>query len=271
MAKNNSNLQAHPTIGTCIYCGEKKGLSDEHIIPYGLGGKLVLKKASCQSCAKITSNLELRLLRGQWRPYRKILGIESRSGNYPKYLAAQLVRPYSPNIPIQIKSDEVPFVAFLEFDIPSILVGEERNQRPSAKAMYLKTIAQGPSHVLENGNIRLLRHGEKIEYPMNFDSNDVLRLVAKIAHGISIYQNGLDGCKDYFLPKLILGSGDGALTYIGGCSSELLKPTLPGQGLHSTFERISNEFRIVNVQFFRDSGDPPPIYEAVVGTIKKTT
>jgi hypothetical protein len=85
---------------------------------------------------------------------------------------------------------------------------------------------------------------------------------------MSIYQNGLDGCKDYFLPKLILGNGDGALTYVGGCSSELLKPILPGKGLHSTFERISNEFRIVNVQLFRDSGDAPPIYEAIVGTVK---
>jgi hypothetical protein len=122
--------------------------------------------------------------------------------------------------------------------------------------------------VLDNGTIRQLRLGEKIEYPMSFESSDVLRLIAKIAHGISIYKNGLDGCNNYFLPKIILGNGDGALTHVGGCSNDLLKPILPGQGLHSTIERLNDGFRIVNVQFFRDSGDPPPIYEAIVGTIK---
>ncbi len=35
-------------IGRCIYCGGRKGLLDEHIIPYGLGGNLVLPEASCK-------------------------------------------------------------------------------------------------------------------------------------------------------------------------------------------------------------------------------
>jgi HNH endonuclease len=270
MAPAKSNKQASPIIGSCIYCGEKNGLSDEHIIPYGLGGNQVLKKASCKSCADITSNLEGRLLRGQWRPYRKILGIQSRR-NYPNYLPAHLVQLYAPKIPIQVKSDDYPLVIFFDFDIPSVLIGKERPEPPFAKVVGAKIIRPYPSRVLDNGAIRQLRSGEKIEYPMSFESSDVLRLVAKIAHGISIYQNGLDGCIDYFLPKLILGNGDGALTYVGGCSSEYLKPILSGNGLHSTFERISSGYRIINVQFFRDSGDPPPIYEAVVGTVKTQT
>jgi hypothetical protein len=52
------------TAASCIYCGtqadqtEAKELSDEHIIPYALGGNLVLPKASCDRCAKETHAFE---------------------------------------------------------------------------------------------------------------------------------------------------------------------------------------------------------------------
>jgi hypothetical protein len=197
-----------------------------------------------------------------------VLNIQTRSGKYPKYRPAELVHPYGPRTPVQIKSDDYPIVVFLDFETPSILKGKRINDSPYAKEAYLKFIGSNPNYVLDGGVIRTLKQGEKVEYPINFESSDILRFIAKVAHGVSIYKFGLDSCKEYFLPNLVLGNGDGALTYIGGCSSEILKPTLPGNELHSTFERISNEYRIVNVQLFRDFRDPPPIYEAIVGTVK---
>src|ERR1035438_6485645 len=51
-------------IGRCIYCGTTEGrLSDEHVTPYGLSGRLVLVDASCDRHAKVTSALEKRILR----------------------------------------------------------------------------------------------------------------------------------------------------------------------------------------------------------------
>lgn len=38
-------------VNVCIYCGGTGALSDEHIIPFGLGGRWVLPKASCAECA----------------------------------------------------------------------------------------------------------------------------------------------------------------------------------------------------------------------------
>ena len=52
------------SVGECVYCGAKDGLSDEHIVPFGLGGNIVLPDASCQSCVKITSAFEGRVLGG---------------------------------------------------------------------------------------------------------------------------------------------------------------------------------------------------------------
>jgi C4-type Zn-finger protein len=66
-------------IGKCIYCNSTENLSDEHVVPYGLGGTLILYKASCSNCARETSKFERRLLRGHWWPYRQFLGLRSRT------------------------------------------------------------------------------------------------------------------------------------------------------------------------------------------------
>jgi hypothetical protein len=47
-------------MGQCIYCLNEEGtpLSDEHIVPACLGGKVILPKASCKKCSGVTSYLE---------------------------------------------------------------------------------------------------------------------------------------------------------------------------------------------------------------------
>jgi hypothetical protein len=51
-------------VGKCIDCRKSDvALSEEHIIPYGLNGNQVLLDASCSDCSKITSALELDVLR----------------------------------------------------------------------------------------------------------------------------------------------------------------------------------------------------------------
>ncbi|HJS87898.1 MAG TPA: HNH endonuclease, partial [Acetobacteraceae bacterium] len=61
-----------------IYCGAKpplSELSDEHIIPRNIGGKLVLPKASCRRCARATSQFENECVRAFFSPVRKHLDI----------------------------------------------------------------------------------------------------------------------------------------------------------------------------------------------------
>ena len=81
--------QRRTGLGKCIYCSVTDDLSDEHILPYALGGTIVLQQASCKRCATITGSLEQRLLRGHWWPYRKKLGLQTRNpdaSNYSKVL-----------------------------------------------------------------------------------------------------------------------------------------------------------------------------------------
>lgn len=69
----------YPTLGFCIYCRcEGVRLTDEHIVPYSLGGAHILKGASCDACAKITSRFELKISRGLWGQARLSYGANSR-------------------------------------------------------------------------------------------------------------------------------------------------------------------------------------------------
>ena len=59
-----------PAVGHCIYCPRTDGLSDEHIIPYGLNGRWILPQASCPSCRDKTSAIETAILRESLLPFR---------------------------------------------------------------------------------------------------------------------------------------------------------------------------------------------------------
>ncbi len=59
-----SEKKVYSAIGRCIYCGaENVTLTDEHIIPFGLGGNWILPKSSCKACATITGQFEQFCLR----------------------------------------------------------------------------------------------------------------------------------------------------------------------------------------------------------------
>src|SRR3546814_3930149 len=69
----------YPPVGQCIYCGStKEPLGKEHIIPYGLGGNLVLPKASCKGCEAITGGFEQVCLRTMFGPARLRLNMPTR-------------------------------------------------------------------------------------------------------------------------------------------------------------------------------------------------
>ena len=66
--------------GRCIYCGATEGLSDEHILSFGLAGdSLILPSASCSGCQQATSKVETICLRHMWWPFRTQAGVPSRT------------------------------------------------------------------------------------------------------------------------------------------------------------------------------------------------
>jgi hypothetical protein len=66
------------TVGRCIYCGANDSLTDEHPIPFSLGGPAILYKASCEACAKITSRVERTVSRDDFLLFRTKLELPTR-------------------------------------------------------------------------------------------------------------------------------------------------------------------------------------------------
>lgn len=63
----------------CIYCGATNvQLTDEHIVPYSLGGLHVLRSASCLRCADMTKRFEQRVARDMWGDARTSFNAPTR-------------------------------------------------------------------------------------------------------------------------------------------------------------------------------------------------
>jgi hypothetical protein len=255
-------------IGRCIYCNASEGLTREHVLPFGLGGDLVLRDASCPSCSRETSKLELRLLRGHWWPYRQFLGLPSRrSGEIVPDLPVKIKRVDGTEINATLPMVEQSVALVLEFDPPSMLSGNTREEEPSAPRVYMKTLAPLPSIVRVGESAYRLAVDEKLEVPVNFDAADLCRFLAKVAHGYLISRRGPHACSSFLLPPLILGETIGAQSFVGCVARSDVGPRLPGSGLHAMSDQVNNGFRTVYIQLFRDRGDPPPIYEVIVGPL----
>lgn len=267
---SESALRTAP-IGKCIYCGATERLSDEHVIPYGLSGDLVLKKSSCEECAKITSLLERKLLRGHWWPYRQFLGLKSRRAqeSLPN-IVVKIHKNDADSVDAELPMSEHKFAIVFDLDAPTILRGVVSEAYPNAPRVAMKVLAANPMRkAIIHGELRELAPGEKTEVPVNLDAGDVMRFLAKVAHAYAISRRGINACKKYYLPPYIIGKADGLMTYVGGNSSSFIGPYLPGPRgrLHVLLDRVNGHFLTVYIQLFRDKGDPPPIYEVVVGRL----
>lgn len=253
-------------VGQCIYCGSQSDLTDEHVLPYALGGCLILPKSSCKSCAAITGKLEQKLLRGHWWPYRKKLGLQTRNPDASKELKRVTITKTDGTV-INAQMPLESFVAAMVFklDPPAILLGNEVDGEPCAKDAFFKQLGPMPTDAIVDGKRYVLAPRDKVEFPVNFHSGDLTRFLAKVAHGYAISKEGLNSFGEFYLPEFILGRTDGIQTYVGGYESPIITQTLPGGGYNRMMVRTRDDLITVCIQLFIDEGNPPPIYEIVVG------
>ena len=68
----------HKYVGRCIYCDSTERLTDEHVIPEGLKGNLILREASCVPCQKITCAIEGQVLGKMMGHFRAATGMRRK-------------------------------------------------------------------------------------------------------------------------------------------------------------------------------------------------
>lgn len=194
-----------------MYCGSKEELTDEHIIPYGLWGNVILPKSSCKTCATITSEIERRVLRGFMYEGRVIGNSPSRrKKKRPKTITKSIIEPDE-----QVSIKTVPIdEAFSLITVPvlepaGLLSGRSPSEGLRVCAIEQICFGKLPHEFLRSNGAVGIKGKDTI------DVNAFARMIAKIAYGIVVAEHGLfPRTETPLLPMILEGCSD-ASNWIG--------------------------------------------------------
>ena len=228
-------------IGCCIYCGATDGrLTDEHVVPKGLGGTLILKKSSCDACAALTSKIELRVMRGFLDHGRQAMGIKGRKSHrrvLPSVISQTVIHGDDALEVIDVPPVEAIQVMHLPvFTMPAFLTPHDppRIPRDDLNVSAIDTATFGP-----NGADVLRKHkADGIRFEDSMDIWAFARMLAKIAHAHHVAVRGLFPLEESPLVPLILGKTSDAANWIGNTEHDPLPPK--GSVLH-LLQDVSSE------------------------------
>lgn len=250
--------------GACIYCGATGGrLTDEHVVPKGLGGTLVLPQASCDDCARLTSQFEMRVLRGFLDRGRQAMGIKGRKSH--KRQAADTITQTFIQADESTFDHDVPWNEGVKlmhlpvFVLPAFL-DPRREMDPTVsklEVMALDTLHFG----VGQGELVREYQARGMRFEDQMDLWAFVKMLAKIAHSYHVAVDGLFPLEQSPLVPIILGQRSDALNWIG----TMLTDTLPsaGQALHQLHHApLESEDRsqawAVRIKLF--APDPTPTY-----------
>lgn len=260
-------------VGICIYCGAKGkngSLSDEHIIPYSLGGEDILPKSSCQNCADITSKIERYCARNLFGQARVKLNIKTRRPKerpltFPIYFEIEGEGTKVIEIPTSVHISPI----YLPFFAPPGILSRQPVSivRPPfcIVAWFAQNAESAESLCLFPTGAKNFSLGRK-----EFDVFTFERLLAKIAHGVAVATFGLYAFKP-FLRDIILGKNINYPYFIGSFSGYYPpKKTLYEYG-SAPFYMTEKTLLVVRLRLFANLGESgvsdigSPEYLIVVG------
>jgi hypothetical protein len=195
-----STLRFDPA-GECIYCGAQEGLTDEHIVPLALDGNMILPKASCEDCSKITSEFERLVLRGFMHDARLAAGFKSRRPqNQPKTIRIRLVDQDNNVTEVGVPRLEAPGLLTLPtFTLPSFLLGEPPVTGINIRGFQLVNMgSQGDleQFVRDQGATGLQAHSAP-------DIEALGQMLAKIAYSYAVAVTGVVDRESSPLPHIM--------------------------------------------------------------------
>jgi HNH endonuclease len=258
--------QVFPPVNRCIYCDASNvELTDEHIIPFSLGGIMELPKSSCKPCAKITHAFEYTCARQIFGKFRIRHNIKTRrKKERPTHLTALATDSTGNPKEVILRAADYPTELFLyKFKIAKALIG----MPPSANIpLEWEPIGIGSHDEMVAFE---KRHGGAFTARVVMQPIEFGRLLAKIAHSYAVAELGLNS----FFPltlDVILGRTDD-ISYVVGGSYEIA-PRVPDAGHLTSIEYrvdpyMKKSLIIVNIRLFASIHTPS--YHVVVGRIQE--
>jgi len=191
-------------IGQCIYCGTSEGkLSEEHITPYGLSGRLTLLDASCQRCARITSGLENTILRNMFFAARAALGTLTRRPKDRLKPQPMLIEKEGRIQTIKaVWQEQWKVIQLPIFKLPACVDNRLYSGGIECTSMDVFELS-------ERGTEIAARHGAEKVIQHKYQMEDFARFIAKMAYGYAVERYGLKAFeKTYVLPAILGESND---------------------------------------------------------------
>jgi hypothetical protein len=262
-------------IGFCIYCGEtnSKELTDEHVAPEGLKGDVILYKASCKACAKLTSYSELRVLRGPLAVVREVHSLfgRRRANERPEKLPLDILRKGWTTERIMVPVTDYPFVFRMpRFPAPRFLRPAQLGDSDYYTKVDYRNFDTPDDE--QKAKAILARDSGRERLLLDMSEYELSKVLAKIAYGFAIVQLGPYSIKPY-VTELIIAPKDKApsfLYYVGGAflgdqRIEQLTTTEIGKTVVRTEVLDGKTIVIVRVQLLGYLN--APVYDVVVGEL----
>jgi hypothetical protein len=254
--------QRSPPVGFCIYChrtAEQCLLTDEHALPLALNGWLVLEKASCQNCAKITSRVEQFVLRQMLLQVRTHRNMKTRhKKNRPKTLPVK-IKGQNNDSPIELPIDKHPLVVYL----PSL----QRAPYFSGESSPGWVAHRNPPFFFayDAGRLAALGGPEKVSVPQTYGVSEFALFLAKVAYGMAIAFYGPKSFSS-FVDEIIRTNSESASDFVGGCDED--PPFANRNTICHMHVRHDDEGLITFfISLFADMG--APYYEIAVGILHR--
>lgn len=255
--------------GRCIYCGAIGDLRREHVIPYALGGNIVILDASCKTCAEITGAFEGHCAGRIYGALRGVLNFPTRNKKV-RALGREITIDPRGRSPIKrrVPYDVVPTAPLVSpvLPRPGILAGQPSKDYYDGLTYKSNVITQGDtSRVSERLGIP---DGTTVAMRMEFPLGPFLRMLAKIGHCLVVERHGLDSFQPVLVPY-ILGRDNCLPDVVGGAEDVIDRPEIPTDTLHACsigvyyYDEIG--YVSAHIQLFRNFDMPG--YEVIVGLV----
>jgi hypothetical protein len=204
----------------CIYCGakvysERPGirrhpLGGEHIVPEGLGGKLELPLASCQSCEEITgATVEGDVLGNTLKALRAHLKLRKPGGNpFPKSLPIGVSEVGKKDRIVNIEIDDYPIMLNVPGYAEPGFFRNASEEFPLGNGFYIAMLRWDQRTLLK-------KYGITSFTSARWDNAMFSRMLAKIGHSLAVAILGKDKFAPLLKPLILSGDRMGN-QYIGG-------------------------------------------------------
>lgn len=243
-------------VGECIYCGYVgDDLSKEHAVPFGLNGPWTLLRASCSSCAIITSRFERDTLKCLWPAIRTVLAMQTRRPEKRQKSIPLILESNGEKKTIDVPLTEFPlYLPMPLFNPPGIIVGSLPTKSISEQLSFIHVA--GPSFE----EVGRYHDADFVGARLTFSPQDFARTLAKIAFTAAVYTLGNAPFSNTPIRRVILGDDPCVGHWVGAWTGEVVNEA---KGLHAMQIRSSGSDIHVILRLFAQFGAPE--YHVVLG------